>query len=502
MGEPTFSIGSASYPLLLACVVIVGGYFAAGYWKARSSLVYFLVQIAVFSAFTGLLISSGIVPYRPDVTLGSEPRRLLMGALDSVWWLASAWVAVGFLRAFVVLGQKPRESKLVQDLLASGIYLAAALAIIAYVFDLPVRGLLATSGALAIIIGLALQSSLGDVFSGLVLNLERPYRVGDSIILDDTVQGTVIETNWRATHILTGTSDVAIVPNSIVAKSKLVNCSSPTKMHGAKLRVRLQPSLTPAAGCALLQEALLGSTRILHTPQASVVVKDVSAEAMEFELGFSVSDISGVDAAQSELFDRIYRAVSASGMRFAPRLPSPNGPAATADAGTGGAAEKLLAGIALFATLSGAETAALAAKMSRKEFKPGDMVTQAGVISQTLCIVSDGVLSATVESDGEVTERLRLTPGSYFGETGLLTGEASIVSIRALTRTVIYEISKDALCPLLLGRPSIADELSETLAELQLRERAPDGGSLRGDTHKARLAARVAESIRHLFSLH
>ena len=120
------------------------------------------------------------------------------------------------------------------------------------------KGLLATSGALAIIIGLALQSSLGDVFSGIVLNIERPYRVGDWIILDDSVQGKVIETNWRATHILTGNQDVAIVPNSVIAKSKLVNCSTPTKIHGASIRVRLEPSLTPAAGCNLLKEALLG----------------------------------------------------------------------------------------------------------------------------------------------------------------------------------------------------------------------------------------------------
>jgi small-conductance mechanosensitive channel/CRP-like cAMP-binding protein len=501
MGEPHLPIELASYSLILASIVIVGGYFVARYWKARSSLVYFLVQIAVFTIFTGLLIASGIVPYRPDLTVGTEPRRLLMGALEAVWWLAAAWLAVGFLRAFVVLGQKSRESKLVQDLLAAVIYLAAVLAVVAYVFDLPVRGLLATSGALAIIIGLALQSSLGDVFSGLMLNLERPYQVGDSIILDDTVQGTVIETNWRATHILTGNNDVAIVPNSIVAKSKVVNCSTPTKMHGAKLRVRLEPMLTPAAGCALLQEALLGSTRILRTPQASVVVKDVSAEAMEFELGFSVAEVSGVDAAQSELFDRIYRAVSAGGMRFAPRLQSSHAPAPILEVGPGSAAQKLLAGIALFATLNESEKAALAAKMSRKDFQPGDIVAQAGVVSQTLCIVSDGVLSATEEGDGGVTERLRLTPGSYFGETGLLTGEASIVSIRAVTRAVIFEISKDALCPLLVGRPSMADELSETLAELQLRNR-PESGHLQRDSHRAKLAARVADSIRHLFSLH
>ena len=241
-------LATVTDPLLLAGTVIVAGFFGARYGQRRGPLAYFIVQLLVFVILTGLLLAAGVAPYRPGVTIGSEPRRLIVGALEAIWWLGAAWLAVGFLRAFVVLGRQPRESKLVQDLLAGLIYLVATFAIIAYVFDLPVKGLLATSGALAIIIGLALQSSLGDVFSGIVLNIERPYRVGDWIILDDTLQGKVIETNWRATHILTGNQDVAIIPNSVIAKSRLVNCSAPTKTHGTRIRVKLEPSLTPAAG--------------------------------------------------------------------------------------------------------------------------------------------------------------------------------------------------------------------------------------------------------------
>src|SRR3979490_2261490 len=226
-------LATATDPLFLAGIVTVAGFFGARYWQGRSSLAHFLIQLLVFAILTSLLLAGGAVPYRPGVAIGTEPRRFFVGALEVIWWLGAAWLAVGFLRAFVVLGRQPRESKLFQDLLAALIYLAATFAIDAEVCDLPVKGLLATSGALAIVIGLALQSSLGDVFSGIVLNIERPYRVGDWIILDDTVQGKVIETNWRATHLLTGRQDVAIVPNSVIAKSKLVNCSSPTRIHGA-----------------------------------------------------------------------------------------------------------------------------------------------------------------------------------------------------------------------------------------------------------------------------
>jgi small-conductance mechanosensitive channel/CRP-like cAMP-binding protein len=495
-------LATATDPLFLAGVVIVTGFFGARFWQGRRSLVHFLIQLLVFAILTALMLAGGVVPYRPGVTVGSEPRRLFAGGLEIIWWLAGAWLAVGFLRAFAVLGRQPHESKLVQDLLAALVYLVAVSGIIACVFDLPVKGLLATSGALAIIIGLALQSSLGDVFSGIVLNIERPYRVGDWIILDDTVQGKVIETNWRATHILTGHQDVAIIPNSVIAKSKIVNCSTPTKTHGASIRVKLAPSLTPAAGRKLLREVLLGSAHILRTPEPTVTIKDLSAEMIDFELSYSVADVSAVDSAQNELFDRVYRTVTAAGGKFSPRLSSfPNG-ADPKDNGEFGVPERLLAGISLFSTLTAGEKAALASQMQRKDYKPGDVIAWAGTVLEALCIVSYGVLVGSVEENGRMIEVTRLSSGDYFGEVGLLTGEPLNGEITALTRVVINEISKDALFPLLKARPSMTEELSESLARRQLARRTVLDQYHHTEQHEERLADRVAANIKRLFSLH
>jgi small-conductance mechanosensitive channel/CRP-like cAMP-binding protein len=500
MSFPSF-LAAATDPLFLAGVVIVAGFFGARYWEGRSSLAHFLIQLVVFVILTGLLLAGGAVPYRPSAAVGSEPRRLFLGMLETIWWLGAAWLAVGFLRAFVVLGGQPRESKLVQDLMAAIVYLAAIFAIIADVFDLPVKGLLATSGALAIIIGLALQSSLGDVFSGIVLNIERPYRVGDWIILDDTLQGKVIETNWRATHILTGNQDVAIIPNSVIAKSKLVNCSTPTKIHGASIRIRLEPSLTPAAGCHLLKEVLLGSTHILRTPEPSVTIKDLSAEMIDFELSYTVTDVGAVDQAQNELFDRVYRAATAAGAKFSPRLAGSR-TAAPEEQGESGTPERLLAGTSLFSTLSAKERTALASQMRRKDYKPGDVIVRKGTIMQALCIVSEGVLVGSVEENGRKVEITRLAPGDFFGEVGLLTGEPVNGELTALTRTVIYEISKDALSPLLKARTNLAEELSESLASRQLARRTVLDDHGHKAQHDEGLADRVAANIRRLFSLH
>ena len=496
------SLATVSDPLFLAGAVIVAGFFGASYWRRRSSLAHFIVQVLVLVILTGLLLAGGVVPYSPGAMTQAQPRRFFVGTLEVFWWLGAAWVTVGFLRAFVVLGQQPRESKLVQDLLAALIYTAAVFAIIADVFDLPVRGLLATSGAVAIIIGLALQSSLGDVFSGIVLNIERPYSVGDWIILDDSVQGKVIETNWRATHILTGNQDVAIIPNSVIAKSKLVNCSTPTKIHGTSIRIKLAPSLTPAAGRNLLKEVLLSSTHILRAPEPTVTIKDVSAEMIDFELSYSVTDVGAVDQAQNELFDRVYRATAAAGAAFAPRIAVTSAKITAEDKGEPDIPERLLAGISLFSTLTTAEKTALASRMQRREYKQGAVIVTKGTVMQSLCIVSYGVLVGSALSDGRKIEVIRLAPGDYFGEMGLLTGESLNGELAALTRVVIYEIPKDALSPLLKARPSMAEELSESLAIRQLANRTVLDHQDRKEHHQEGLADRVASSIRRLFSLH
>jgi CRP-like cAMP-binding protein len=295
---------------------------------------------------------------------------------------------------------------------------------------------------------------------------------------------------------------VAIIPNSVIAKSRLVNCSTPTKIHGASIRVKLEPSLTPAAGCTLLKEVLLGSTHILRTPEPTVTIKDISAEMIDFELCYSVADVSGVDRAQNELFDRVYRAAAAAGAKFSPRLGALRTTASQEAEGESGIAERLLAGISLFLTLTMAEKAALASQMLRKDYKPGEVIVTKGTILESLYIVSYGVVLGSVEENGRKREIVRLAPGDYFGEAGLLTGEPLQGELTALSWVVIYEIPKAALAPLLKARPGMAEELSESLASRQLANRTVLDHDDHKDARAEGLADRVAANIRRLFSLH
>jgi len=103
-------------------------------------------------------------------------------------------------------------------------------------------------------------------------------------------------------------------------------------------------------------------------------------------------------------------------------------------------------------------------------------------------------------------DRLCLSPQCGFSSThhgnGLLTGETLNGEVTALTRAVIYEISKDALSPFLKARPAMAEELSETLASLQMANRTVLDQHDHKEQHEGGLADRIAARIRRLFSLH
>ena len=82
----------------------------------------------------------------------------------------------------------------------------------------------------------------------------------------------MIEMNWRATHILTAQHDLAIVPNSMIAKTKIVNLSSPSSVHGITVNVQVAATIMPATG-SVSGGSNLNSRLILSYPKPSVVAR-------------------------------------------------------------------------------------------------------------------------------------------------------------------------------------------------------------------------------------
>ena len=460
-------------PLVIVLALALVGTVATQVLARKYPLARAIVRVAFLVLLTAVFARAGIVPYKAQPSTGDAFLDLVHRVLKIVWWLWAAWFVVGLLRAFVIVERLPRESRLIQDLLAGLTYLSAFFAIAAYVLELPVQGLLATSGVLAIILGLALQSTLSDLFSGIVLNFSRPYLPGDWVNFEGAGAGKVIEMNWRATHVLTERRDLTIVPNSTIAKSRITNVSSPSTVHGITVTVQLDPGTQPDVGREAIEHAILNCQSISTTPSPSVAVKAITGSYTEFEVTFFVEGLDQATATRNELFDLIYRHAVAAGVRLAP---APNQPIAPATVGaevkSGRNPEALIDLVAIFRSLTPQERKSIASRLKYASHDIGTLV-RAGEALHSLFIIAEGVVTAIREP--EEVELGRMGPGDHYGEISMLNDEGTPVRLDALVPVVTYELTKAELAPILKARPEVARELSRVLALRVARTRLDDG---------------------------
>jgi small-conductance mechanosensitive channel len=493
-------MGKAEHdPLVVAFGLMVIGVLTTHFLFKKYPLVRAIIRVIFLILLTVVLVSADIVPYQPLQLTGVPLLDAVHGALKVAWWLWTAWFVVGFLRAFVIVEHRPREGKLLQDLMAGLIYLAAVFAIIAYVFDLRIQGLLATSGVAAIILGLALQSTLSDVFSGVVLSFSRPYRPGDWISIEGGTDGRVIEMNWRATHVLTGRRDLAIVPNSTIAKSKIVNVSSPSGLHGVTITVQVDAKSPPATASQILEHAILNCRLIVATPSPSVAIKAINANFTEFEITFFVEDLASSTRAQNQLFDTIFRHLAAAGIDLAAdqNQPGAAGNQAPRKSGT----ERLVELVAIFASLTSDERKEIAAKLKLRSYDEGEILVEPGTVLHSLFIIGSGVLSFTrEESEGEI-EMLRIGPGDHFGEIGMLTGAPATARIKAMIASTVYELAKVDLSPIVEAQPEVSQGLCRALAQRQAAGQLTASTELAEEVPRNRLTVWFSERLHQLYAV-
>ena len=276
-----------------------------------------VVQILFFTFMTAMMIVSGIPPHQ--VIPGETDRFAIYlgGAARILWWVHLAWATIGFVRLYIVLDRRPQEARLIQDVIVAGVYLGVSLAIVGFVFGAPIGTLVATSGVVAIILGLALQNTLGDLFSGIALTLGRPFTIGDWIQLADGTEGRVVQNNWRSTQVLTPANNLVVLPNSALAKLGLTNLTRPDESHLIVLAIRITPDSRPAEVEDVLKSALQSCQCIIQTPSPIVALKGIDAIAIDVELQFRVQAPSARTPARNEVIDVVHEHCGARGLSFA-----------------------------------------------------------------------------------------------------------------------------------------------------------------------------------------
>ncbi len=203
---------------------------------------------------------------------------IMIMAYDSLWWLVPARLMGLALERFLWTPLEDHTERNIPNVIrvfaSTTIYAFAVSGIIAFVFDQTLTSILASTGLLAMIIGLAVQANISNIFSGIVINMERPFNVGDWVQIGDLDEGRVVDITWRTVRVKVRNGYVISVPNGQVSESQIHNFNSFNAVR-VELPLYLDAKYPLLDSADIMEEGLAEAPQVLESPEREVRFKGV-----------------------------------------------------------------------------------------------------------------------------------------------------------------------------------------------------------------------------------
>jgi len=358
----------------------------------------------------------------------------------------------------------PALVRQIVSLLIFGVALGALFQIV-LAASLP--ALFATSAIITAVVGLALQETLGNLFSGIALALERTVQVGDMVRAGEGI-GLVEQLSWRAIKVRTMEGQVVLIPNILASRERLDVFRRGGPPIARVLRVNLDYELSPARARAALEAAVRNLPGVAPHPAPRAFLHAFADWSVIYELRYWLEDYARYLEVDSAVRERVWYELEREGFPFAYPLIRQHqysgGPLPRLDRSSTIAAA--IDGSELFAPLSAAERAQLAAGARALPFTAGETIVREGEATSSMFLIASGRAAVSVASGTQASQKLALLePGSAFGEISLLTGEPRTASVRAIEESLLVEIDKATLAPILRANPSLVEKLDAIILE-------------------------------------
>jgi small-conductance mechanosensitive channel/CRP-like cAMP-binding protein len=368
--------------------------------------------------------------------------------------------------------------------------------------DVSLGAVLTTSAIITAVIGLALQDTLGNLFAGLALHLEKTVQVGDMVRHGETY-GVVEELSWRAIKLRTMEGNLLLIPNSVAGREQLEIYPRPGRPVARVLHVGLEYDASPEQAKEALRAAVSGMPGLAASPEPVVYLKSFEASSVVYEIRYWLSDYATFLETDSRVRERVWYALERAGLKIAyplirqhqwtrPMVDAPSRREATAAA---------IEHAALFARLSEEQRVQLVNSSHERRYAPGETIVKEKELSSSMFLIESGSVSVSIQGAmGESRELTVLEAGAAFGEISLLTGEPRTATVRAITETTLVEIGKESLGPILRERPTLVQALEATMEERR-RHAADQYDASREQMEKAEHPLPLSERIARFFGL-
>lgn len=401
-----------------------------------------------------------------------DPASRLFKSIETVFWVFVIHAALSLLN--VILFEqaetdtwRARVPKLLIDLARLFLILLGTAFVLATVWNADLAGLVTALGVSSIVIGLALQDTLGSVMSGIALLFERPFTVGDWLEVGGVV-GQVIDINWRAVRLLTLEQEMVVIPHKLISSEMIRNFTKPTPIHAERIQIGFSYNDPPNLAKQVLKSTALETKGILLDPEPDVFTLDYDDSAVSYEVKFFIRDYGDIEQIRERFMTRVWYAAKRNNLS----IPFPirtvynfHGPT-THQKGVAKKFSESLQAIPSYVPINRDEDSATPSSsgISLQHFASGEKVIRQGQTGHELYIIVAGqALMSRRNEAGEDLELLSLKSGEFFGEMSLFSGEPSVVTISASNDLEVMKISAKVVNKMIDRQPSFAREIGQIL---------------------------------------
>lgn len=449
-------------PLLLALT----GVAAVGLLRGFGSLSRLRLWAGLTGLFGGtmLAVSGTGIPYE-DVIVRSLFALTILLATASVL----RFIDLVFWDWFLSRRRHLPVPRLAIDLFKLLTMVGVMLAVLKFDFGMELSGLLVTSTVVSAVIGLAIQDMLANVASGLALQMERPFKVGDWLLIGSH-EGVVTQLNWRTLTLLTRDRHEILVPNSMVAKTEVINFCRPSTLQRAHTYVGVAYGHPPGVVKAALARAASSCPEVLAEPPVEILVKSFDESAIQYDVRYWINDFGRLLQILDDVNSRVWYELQRQNLTIA--FPQRDVTVRTAsDEQETQAAERrrseifsVLRPLPVFAPLSDDQIRTLVGGAALQRFMDGETLVEQGDSGDSLFVIrSGGVRIDKSVHGGPAATIATMGAGEFFGEMSLLTGEPRTASIVAGEETQVVVVSKESFAPVLAADKGILPGLTDVL---------------------------------------
>jgi len=458
--------------LLLALALFLAGGRRRGGGLFRQVLPQLLLLFLLSAAIS--LCNSG--------WLGKLPfsRRVLFMLWLLLWFflvVLAVKVLAYFVFDFLVLGkQGVHYPKLIKDVVVFILFVVGVLLILKYYLGIPLTGILASTAVLTVVIGFALQDILGNLFSGIILNFEDSFKIGDWLRIGER-EGRVEQFGWRSFKVRTIDRELIVIPNQSASKAEVLIYGAGRQPVALNVRVGAGYGDSPDRVGAAVLGALEDMPAVRREPPPVVQLVDFGDFAMNYLVKFWVDDFSQHNLITSEVRRRIWYAFRRQGIE----IPFPKRDVYLKQEKSGEIAREALAEVLkrndVLAAIEDGDFRSLLAAVETRVFGAGETVIREGDESAHFCHVYSGAVN--ILKDGQVIARLG--PGDFFGEISLVTGDKVSASVAAAEESVVILVPSARFRQVVAMNETMAMKLSAVITRRQDEMRTFSANNPKGD---------------------